>query len=74
MTNFTGADLKTWVLVIAGNLLTILIVVRAVGAYARKEWGEMIALLIAAVVVGALVWANDAAISALKALAGLVLK
>ena len=74
MTTITGADFKTWVLLVVGNILIVLIVVRLAGAFARKEWGEMIALLIASVVVGAFVWFPDGTIAVLKGIAAMLLK
>ncbi|MFE0654368.1 hypothetical protein ACFVZH_38120 [Streptomyces sp. NPDC059534] len=53
----TGAALKDWVLVVVGNLFMAFLAIRAVGHFIKKEWGEMVTLAVAAVFVGAIVWA-----------------
>ncbi|WP_236584346.1 hypothetical protein [Streptomyces sp. MBT53] len=55
----TGGELKDWVLLVAGNILTAIIAVRGVGHFMKKEWGEMVTMGVAAVFVGAYVWAPD---------------
>lgn len=56
----TGAELKDWILIVVGNLFAAFLAVRAFGCWLKKEWGEMVTLFVAAVFVGALVWAPDA--------------
>ncbi|MGV9315206.1 TcpD family membrane protein [Streptomyces sp. NPDC003691] len=56
----TGAELKDWVLIVVGNLFAAFLAVRALGHFIKKEWGEMVTLLVAAVFVGAIVWAPEA--------------
>ncbi|MGI5353548.1 hypothetical protein ACQEU8_36050 [Streptomyces sp. CA-250714] len=55
----SGADLKTWVFLIAGNIFLIVLVVRAIGHYAKREWGDLIGHIIAGVVVAGFVFATD---------------
>ncbi|MFI1568894.1 hypothetical protein ACH4ZX_38775 [Streptomyces sp. NPDC020490] len=55
----TGSELKDWILLVAGNVLTAIIAVRGVGHFLKKEWGEMVTMGVAAVFVGAYVWAPD---------------
>lgn len=64
--NFTGADFKDWVLIIAGNIFIVILVIRSVGYYARKEWGEFVGHIVGAILVGGLIYANDAAMALLK--------
>ena len=64
--NFIGADFKDWVLIIAGNIFIIILVVRSVGHYAKKEWGELLGHILAAIVVGGLIYANDQSVALLK--------
>ena len=64
--NFTGADFKDWVLIIAGNVFIVILVIRSVGYYAKKEWGELIGHLLVAVVIAGLIYANDAALALLQ--------
>jgi hypothetical protein len=56
----TGAELKDWILVVAGNVFAALLAVRGLGHFLKKEWGEMVTLAVAAVFVGALIWYPDA--------------
>lgn len=53
----TGESLKNWILIVVGNLFLAFLAIRALGHFIKKEWGEMVTLLVAAVFVGAVVWA-----------------
>ncbi|TLQ38868.1 hypothetical protein [Streptomyces marianii] len=55
----TGAELKDWILIVVGNLFAAFLAIRALGHFLKKEWGEMITLAVAAVFVGAIIWAPD---------------
>ncbi|MFC8875587.1 hypothetical protein [Streptomyces ardesiacus] len=55
----SGADLKTWVFLIAGNIFLIVLVVRSIGHYAKREWGDLIGHIIAGVVVAGFVFATE---------------
>ncbi len=68
----TGKDLKDWVILIAGNVFIVIMAVRAIGYYAKREWGELIGHLMAAVVIAGLVYAPDAAVSLFKGIWGKV--
>lgn len=62
----TGLDFKDWVLVIAGNIFIVIFVVRAIGYYAKKEWGEMIAHIGVAIVLAGFIYATDTSITLLQ--------
>jgi hypothetical protein len=62
----TGADLKDLVLLLAGNFFAMILTVRAVGHFARRDWGEFTAMIIAAIVVVGFVYFPDQSIGALK--------
>ncbi|GAA1746273.1 hypothetical protein [Nostocoides vanveenii] len=62
----TGLALRNWVLVIVGNIFVIILAVRAVGYYARRDWGDMTAHLVAAVVVAGVIFFPDQVITLLK--------
>ena len=47
----TGADFKDWVLVIAGNIFIAILVLRAIGHYFKREWGELFGHIAAGVLV-----------------------
>lgn len=68
MTNFTGADFKDWVLIVAGNIFTVILVTRMIGYYAKKEWGELVGHLIVAVLIVGFIYFNPVAIGLLKSL------
>ncbi|ARZ69188.1 MULTISPECIES: hypothetical protein [Streptomyces] len=55
----SGAELKSWVFLIAGNIFLIILAVRAIGHYAKREWGELLGHFLAGVVVAGFVFAPD---------------
>ncbi|MER7112252.1 hypothetical protein [Streptomyces sp. NPDC000229] len=57
-----GTQLKDWVLLIAGNIFIVILAVRGIGYYAKREWGELIGHLMAAVVIAGIVYAPNVAI------------
>jgi len=63
---FTGQAVKTAILLILGNVFIVLLAVRAVGAWARKEWGELVALVVGAVVVAGFIYFPDQIVNLLK--------
>ncbi|MET9413366.1 hypothetical protein ABZY03_04100 [Streptomyces klenkii] len=63
-----GDELKTWVIAVAGNIFLIVLAVRAIGHYAKREWGELLAHFIAGVVVAGFVYASDSAKGMLTAI------
>lgn len=69
MTDLSGA--KDWVIVVVGNVFIIILLFRVIGAWAKREWGELLTNLVMAVVIGFLVYANDAAIALIKQLGNL---
>ncbi|MEU2395086.1 TcpD family membrane protein [Streptomyces sp. NPDC007369] len=54
-----GAEIKQWILAVVGNLFAAFLAVRALGHFLKKEWGEMVTLLVAAVFVAGIVWYPD---------------
>ncbi|MFI1890488.1 TcpD family membrane protein [Streptomyces jumonjinensis] len=68
----TGSELKDWFLIVAGNVFMVFLVARAIGHFIKKEWGEMITLIIAAAFVGGLVWAPETVQDMLEGLWGKV--
>jgi len=68
----TGADFKDWVLVIAGNIFIAILVLRSIGHYFKREWGELFGHIAAGVLVGGLIYANNETINVLKGFWGLV--
>ncbi|GHF44195.1 hypothetical protein GCM10010218_26890 [Streptomyces mashuensis] len=63
-----GAALKSWVFLIAGNIFLIVLAVRAIGHYAKREWGELLGHFMAGVVVAGFVFAPDASKGMLTAI------
>lgn len=72
MDSVTGAGLKDWVIIVAGNIFIVLFVVRTLGAFAKKEWGEMIVNVLVGVFVAGLVYSTDSTITILKNLWSLI--
>ncbi|WP_432094913.1 hypothetical protein [Streptomyces sp. bgisy100] len=61
-----GSDLKKWILLIAGNVFIVILAVRGIGYYAKREWGELIGHLMAAVVIAGIVYAPNVAVDMFK--------
>lgn len=68
----TGAEFKDWALILAGNIFIVILIVRIVGAYAKREWGELLTNFCAAVIIAALIYMNEQFVGLLKQLAGLI--
>lgn len=64
----TGEGLKDAILIILGNLFIIILAARAVGYYAKREWGELITHVAAGVVIAAIIYFPDEVVSLLKSL------
>ncbi|MET8703659.1 TcpD family membrane protein [Kitasatospora sp. NPDC004723] len=60
-----GSALKTWLLIIIGNFFIILIAARGVGHFMKQQWGELITMIVAGVVVAGFVYFPDTAIALL---------
>ena len=68
----TGAEFKDWALILAGNIFIVIFLVRVVGSYAKREWGELVTNFFAAAIIAALIYMNEQFIELLKGLASLV--
>lgn len=66
ITGITGDAFKDWVIAILGNVFMIVLVVRSVGYYMKREWGELIGHLVIAVIVAAIVYFPDQFIGLLQ--------
>lgn len=62
----TGDAIRDGILVLAGNIFIIIFVVRSVGAYGKKEWGELTINLLAAVLLVGLIYFNESFIELLR--------
>ena len=65
---FTGAEFRDWVLILAGNVFIVIFIVRSLGSYAKREWGELIINLLAGILIAGLVYANAQTIQLLQQL------
>lgn len=54
------------IIAILGSLVMVILVVRIVIAYGKKQWGEMITEVVAVVFVGWFVWFPDSAKTTIK--------
>lgn len=68
----TGAEFKDAVLVLAGNLFIVIFIVRMVGSYAKREWGELVTNFLAAIVIAGLIYMNEQFIEVLKKLTSMI--
>lgn len=64
----TGVGFKDYVLVISGNIFIIIFVVRAIGYYGKREWGEMVAHVAVGIIIAGFVYANNTTMNMLKSL------
>ena len=55
----TGAELKNWILTVAGNVFVAFLALRATGHFIKKDWGEMVTMAVAAVFVAGIIWFPD---------------
>lgn len=62
----TGADLKTWILVVLGNVFIAIAAVRFFGCWVKKDYGEMITMAVAAVLLVGFIWFPDPTITIFK--------
>lgn len=63
-----GVAFKDWVLLLAGNIFIIIFVIRAIGAFAKKEWGELVVNFLAGIVIAGFVYFTDSSIAVLKSI------
>lgn len=68
----TGEDFKNWVLIIAGNVFIVILVVRAVGYFAKREWGELIGHILVAVLIAGFIYSTDTMLSLIKGVVKLI--
>ncbi|MFD4535583.1 hypothetical protein ACFWNL_35925 [Kitasatospora sp. NPDC058397] len=54
-----GTAFKNWALLLVGNVFAAWLAIRAVGHFIKKEWGDLIQMVFAALAVGAFVWFPD---------------
>ena len=64
--NFTGESLKNALLLIIGNAFIVFLAIKAFGSWARKEWGELTALVAGAVVVSGFIYFPTQVVNLLK--------
>lgn len=63
---YTGRSLQEWVLSGVGVLFTIFLVSNMTAIFAKKDWGQMIGFIAAAVVCGWVILAPDTFIAFIK--------
>jgi hypothetical protein len=62
----TGLAFRDWALVIAGNIFVIILAVRAIGYYARRNWSDMTAHVIGGVLVAGIIFFPDRVLTLLQ--------
>src|SRR5690625_6405370 len=63
---FTGAELKDWVIIVAGNIFIVILVVRMISHYAKREWGDLLTNFLVAVFIAWIVYSTDTFIGFLR--------
>lgn len=69
---FTGAELKDWVIIVAGNVFIVVLVVRMISHWAKREWGDLLTNALVAVFIAWIVYSTDTFIKFLRWLANKV--
>lgn len=68
----TGTSFKDWVLVIAGNVFIVVLVVRGIGHWVKREWGDLIVHFLVAILLAAFVYMTDQTVAVMKTLAKMI--
>lgn len=63
---------KDWALLILGNIFIVIMAIRALTAYMKRDWGDFTTNLVVAIVIAYIVYANDSAMALLTRLANMV--
>ena len=63
---FTGRSIQDWVLSLVGVAFTILLVSNMTAILAKKDWGQMIGFIAAAIVCGWVILSPDTFITFIK--------
>ena len=66
MTDLSG--LKDFAIVVIGNLFIIILLIRVIGSWAKRDYTDLFTNLVLAVVIAFLVYANDQAVALLQQL------
>lgn len=66
---FTGAELKDYVIILAGNIFIVILVIRMISHWAKREWGELLTNFLIAVFIAWIVYSTDTFINFLRWLA-----
>lgn len=67
-----GTAFKDYVLFVAGNIFIAILVLRSIGLYFKRSWGEMFGHIGIGVVLAGMIYATDAFIGILKQIWGLL--
>jgi len=68
----TGVAVKDAVLTLAGNVFIIIFIIRTVGAFAKKEWGELVVNFLAGIIIAGFVYFTDSSVTVLKTIWSLI--
>ena len=66
---FTGAELKDYVIILAGNIFIVILIIRMISHYAKREWGDLLTNFLVAVFIAWIVYSTDTFINFLRWLA-----
>ncbi|WP_129662445.1 hypothetical protein [Rothia uropygialis] len=65
-------DFKDWLLVILGNIFIVILAVRMIGAWMKREYGDMMTNAVLGLIVAYIVYDSDGAVGLMKRLAGMI--
>jgi uncharacterized membrane protein (DUF2068 family) len=64
--DITLEGFKTTVLIILGNVFIIILALRALGSWAKKEWGEFATLIVSSIVIAGIIYFPNQAVEFLQ--------
>lgn len=63
---YTGRSVVEWILSVVGAVFTVVLVMNMTAIFAKKDWGQMIGFIVAAIVCGWVILSPDTFIAFIK--------
>lgn len=64
--DYTGRSVVEWILTVVGAVFTVVLVTNMTAIFAKKDWGQMIGFIVAAIVCGWVILSPDTFIAFIK--------
>lgn len=64
--DYTGRSVVEWILSVVGAVFTVVLVMNMTAIFAKKDWGQMIGFIVAAIVCGWVILSPDTFIAFIK--------